>query len=92
MNLIAHLENIALDRARENSKGDLNKDDRTPDYFAFGTSSPKQKDQDNQDNATHSQDVDDWLMVDKWGDSRYQSVPDSEAATAIESILNEEIG
>lgn len=66
-------------------------EDNAPDYFAFGANSPKLKNQEDQDNASHSRDVDDWLMTDKWGDSRYPSVPDSEAATAIESILNEEL-
>lgn len=86
----AHLESIALEQARESNKVETNRDGSTPDYFAFGTNSPKQKNQDDQDNASHSREVDEWLMADKWGDSRYPSVPDSEAATAIESILNDE--
>lgn len=87
----AHLESLAIEQARDGADADSNKDDCGSDYFAFGSNSPKQKNQNDQDNAAHSRDVDDWLMADKWGDSRYPSVPDSEAATAIESILNEEI-
>ena len=89
---VAHLESIALKQAKADSKLDSNKDDCAPDYFAFGDSSPKQKNRGHDlDNAAHSRDVDDWLLTDKWGESRYPSVPDSEAATAIESLLNEEI-
>lgn len=78
--------------ARNESKLDSNTDDCAPDYFAFGENSPKQNNQDDLlDNAARSRDVDDWLLSDKWGKSRYPSVPDSEAATAIESILNEEL-
>lgn len=82
--LTAHLESLA--------RNESNKDDCAPDYFAFGENSPKQNNRDDLlDNAAHSRDVDDWLLSDKWGKSRYPSVPDSEAATAIESILNEEL-
>lgn len=84
----AHLESVALKQARE-ANMDLNKDDCGSDYFAFGENSPKPDNQDTVDCATHSRDVDDWLLSDKWGKSSYPSVPDSEAATAIESILNE---
>ena len=83
----AHLESTALKQARTDS----NKDDCAPDYFAFGETSPKQNNRDELDSAAHSRDVDDWLLTDKWGKSHYPSVPDSEAATAIESILNEEL-
>lgn len=86
--LKAHLESLA----RSESKLDSSKDDCAPDYFAFGENSPKQNNQDDLlDSAAHSRDVDDWLLSDKWGKSRYPSVPDSEAATAIESILNDEL-
>ena len=81
----AHLENMAFKQAKVETKEDS-------DYFTYGDTSPKQKVKDHdQDSATHSRDVDDWLIPDKWADSRYPSVPDSEAATAIESILNENI-
>lgn len=81
----AHLESIALEQARAES----NKDGSAPDYFAFGEHSPKQNNQDHDlDNAAQT---DDWLLTDKWSKSSYPSVPDSEAATAIESILNEEL-
>uniref|UniRef100_A0A6G1S9K1 Uncharacterized protein KIAA0240 n=2 Tax=Aceria tosichella TaxID=561515 RepID=A0A6G1S9K1_9ACAR len=86
----AHLESVALKRSRDDSKSE-SQDDCGQNYFAFGPNSPKHKDQVDQDNVTHSRDADDWLLPDKWSESRYQSVPDSEAATAIESILNEEI-
>lgn len=87
---LAHLESIALDQTRDDTKSKP-QNDCGQNYFAFGSNSPKQKDQVDQDNVAHSRDVDDWLLPDKWSESRYQSVPDSEAATAIESILNEEI-
>lgn len=85
------MESIALKQARTDAKLDPNKDECGPNYFAFGENSPKQKNQDDLDNAAHSRDVDDWLLTDKWGKSHYPSVPDSEAATAIESILNEDL-
>lgn len=76
---------MALKQAKVESKEDS-------DYFAFGDNPPKQNVREHdQDSATHSRDVDDWMMADKWADSRYPSVPDSEAATAIESILNEDL-
>lgn len=81
---IAHLESLAIKQARSESKLD---NDCAPEYFAFGDNSPKRN---NQDDSARPREVDDWLMSDKWGESRYPSVPDSEAATAIESILNEE--
>lgn len=66
------------------------------DYFAFGDNkSPKQTNQEDEpiDSGSLSRDanLDDWFGPDKWGKSRYPSVPDSEAATAIESILNDEL-
>lgn len=85
----AQLESLALKKS--DSKLDPNKDDCALDYFAFGNNSPKRNNQDDLDKAAHSRDVDDWLLTDKWDKSRYPSVPDSEAATAIESILNEEL-
>lgn len=86
------MESIALKQARSESRIETNYDECGSDYFAFGENSPKQKNQNNDlDNAAHSRDVDDWLLTDKWGKSHYPSVPDSEAATAIESILNEEL-
>lgn len=91
MVLTAHLESMALKQARTDSKLVTNKDDCSSEYFAFGENSPKQNNRDELDNATHSRDVDEWLLTDKWGKSSYPSVPDSEAATAIESILNEEL-
>lgn len=82
---------MSLKQAHNDSKLDANKDDCGSDYFAFGENSPKQDNQYSVDNAAHSRDVDDWLLTDKWGKSSYPSVPESEAATAIESILNEEL-
>lgn len=87
----AQLESIALKQSRTDSKLESSEDDLAPDYFAFGDNSPKHNNRDELDSASHSRDVDDWLLTDKWGKSRYPSVPDSEAATAIESILNEEL-
>jgi len=76
---------MALKQAKEEPKDEA-------DYFAFGENTSKQNFREHdQDSATHSRDVDDWLMNDKWSDSRYPSVPDSEAATAIESILNDDL-
>lgn len=84
----AHLDRMAIKQSRDDTKSDY----CGPGYFAFGgTSSPKQDNQVDEETATRSRDVDDWLMPNKWAESRYSSVPDSEAATAIESILNEEI-
>lgn len=80
------MESISLKETKVDIKDDA-------DYYAYGDQSPKQKVREHDpDSATHSRDVDDWLLADKWSESRYPSVPDSEAATAIESILNEEIG
>lgn len=88
----AQLENLALKQARVNSRLDSNKDDCASDYFAFGENSPKQNNQqDDLENVAHPRGVDEWLITDKWGKSNYPSVPDSEAATAIESILNDEL-
>lgn len=95
----AHLEGLALKQTKlESGKGEMGQDyfafgDSGQEYFAFGESQspPKQTNQDDSDSATHSRDVEDWLLADKWGKSHYPSVPDSEAATAIESILNDEL-
>lgn len=78
----AHLESISMEQARDFTRTDSAEPD------SFGRNSLNQ---DDQDSAAHSRDVDEWLINDKWGDPRYPSVPDSEAATAIESILNEQI-
>lgn len=91
--MIAHLENIALQQARSDSRLDSNFDSGT-DLFAFGDSSPRQRNQDNDlDSVAHTRDVEEYLLMDKWANSRFPSVPDcdSEKATAIESILNEEL-
>lgn len=83
---------MALKQAKFDMKKETGKDDHSAEYFTFGNSSPKRSNHNHElDNLYRSRDVDDWLLADKWGDSRYPSVPDSEAATAIESILNEEL-
>lgn len=77
---------MALKQARSDSHNDC-----APEYFAFGEKSPKRNNRDDLTNSTRPREVEEWLLTDKWGDSRYPSVEDNEAATAIESILNEEL-
>lgn len=79
-------------QARSDMKKDSSQEEPSTDYFTFGDKSPKRNNHSHElNNLSRLGDVDDWFLADKWGDSRYPSVPDSEAATAIESILNEEL-
>lgn len=81
-----------MKQARSDMKKEAGQEDVTADYFTFGSNSPKRNNHSHElNNLPRLGDVDDWFLADKWGDSRYPSVPDSEAATAIESILNEEL-
>lgn len=79
----------SLRQARNETK--IDKEETGADYFAFGQNSPKQPNQDELDGVHGSRGVDDWLLGDNWAKTNYTSVPDSEAATAIESILNDEL-
>lgn len=96
-NKTAHLECLAMKQSKlDSSKDEGGQEhfafgDGGQDYFSFRDNSPKLAHQEDSDNGTQSRDVEDWLLADKWGKSHYPSVPDSEAATAIESILNEEL-
>lgn len=73
---------------------EINQDDsalKATDFLAYGDKSPELR-TDDLDNLHRSPSkMDNWLMSDKWNKSRFSSVPDSEAALAIESILDDEL-
>lgn len=84
----AHQESLILKQARLDSKLELNND---CGHFAFGDNHSPKPNNLEENHTARPREVEDWLLNDKWGDTRYTTVPDSEAATAIESILNEEL-
>ena len=74
----------------KDSKVDIKavKEESSPDYLAFGDSSPRYTIRDDRENIAQSKQVDEWLLENKWNKSM---LSDNEAALAIESILDDEM-